>query len=159
MAAGDLKFFGRFAHDLALGNHDLANDTFKLALITSTWTPTTGMDQPMWTNANSGVDVSTYACTVWDNGTTTGGYDISGVFTFTTGVGVAAGTFDGSNVTWDQGATGSTSIRYGIIYNESAPNNDCLGWIVIGDGSDVSAVTGDVQVNWHVSGIATVTVA
>lgn len=155
MAAGDVKYFGAFTEDLALGKHDLANDTFNLALIDNTTAPTTGHEEPNFGGTGE-TDFSSWACTTGGGLTSIGGLDISGVFAFVTGN--AGGTQDGSLVSYAQGATGSTEVRYGILYNLTAADKNACGWVVIGDGAAVSLVAGDITVDWHASGIATITV-
>lgn len=147
MARNDWVTFEEFSKDLANGVHNLGSDTFKLALIDNTATePVAGTATPRWADF-SGNEVS-------GTGYTAGGATLSGTSTAEAG-GVT--TFDDTgNVTWSQNAAGPTDIYWAVLYNDTATNDEAVGFFDMGGA--VSLVDGDVTATWNASGILTITV-
>ena len=147
MAQGDVTLVQDFLDDLGSKLHDLDADVIKLGLITTTTTPTTGTANPTWGAA--GTNWSTNQVTPGGN-YTTGGPDISATWSQTSGL----GTFDATDVSILQNASNPTNARWGIIYNDTATNNDVIGFIDLGGDTDLSA--GDFTITWNASGIFTI---
>ena len=152
MAKGDLLFFNDFVDDLGTKIHDLDADTIKMALVTNVTVPAVTTAAPSWgaggtTNfATNEVDTG--------NGYTAGGIDIAATFVTT----AAAGKLDGAtNPAWTQHASGPTDIRWGIVYNDTATNKDCITYIDMGGGSDISLVDGNISYTFHTDGLGTIT--
>jgi len=151
MAQGDLTVFNAFVDDLGKGKHNLDTDTFKLALVTNSTVPTATTEDPCW---GAGGTTNFSSTEVSGTNYTAGGTDITSTFS----TAVAVGTFDGTtNPSWSQHASGPNNIRWGIIYNDSATNKDCVAFIEMGSGADISLADGDISYTFHASGIATIT--
>lgn len=148
MAAGDVTLFNDFYTDMAEGVHDLETDTIKVGLIDSTITPTTDDTTPMW-GVGSGVDYDGNEVTPGGN-YSTGGPTISNN-TMTTDDTGDQSDFDGDNISITQHASNPTNARWGIIYNETATNNEAIGFVDLGSVRDLSA--GDFSITWHNDGI------
>jgi len=152
MAAGDITLFEEFAEQIGEEKHDFENDTLKLALIDNVVTPTASDATPQW-GAGSGVDYD-------DNEVSTaGGYTANGETLANVAFDEAAGvaTLDADDVVLAQNGSGFTDAYWGIIYNDSATNKDCIGFVEL-DGP-VSEQAGQVAIRWNASGILTVTVS
>ena len=148
MARNDWVTFEEFSLDLANGVHDLGSDTFSVRLITNAATePVAGTATPRW------ADFSANECTQGGS-YTTGGEVLTG-----TSTAEAAGvtTFDSTeNPTWSAAASSPEDIYWAVLVNDSAANNECVGFLDM--GGPVSMVSGAVTVTWHASGILTVSV-
>ena len=149
MAAGDITFFDQFLEDEGNGVHNLDADVIKLGLFTSTITPTASDATPAW-GASSGVDYDGNEVTTGTS-YSAGGPDITATFSQTAGT----ATLDATNVVIAQDASGFTNARWGLIYNETATNNEAIGFLDL--GSDRSIQSGSLTINWHASGIGTKT--
>lgn len=79
---------------------------------------------------------------------------LSGV-TWTEAAGVAT-LDDTGNIALAQNAAGFTDAFWGIIYNATEAGGAAIGFVDL--GGPVSEVDGPVAINWHNSGILTVTV-
>lgn len=153
MARGDFLLFDEFAAQVGLGKHDLATGVLKMALITNAVTPAVGDATPQW-GAGSGVDYDGSEVAV------TGGYSAGG-FTvatpaYTEVAGVATLDDDGTNLALVQDAGGFTDAYWAILYNDSATDKDCIGFVDM--GGPVSEVAGPIAINFNIGGILTVTV-
>lgn len=115
MAQGTLTLFDAFSLNIGDGTHDLDNDTYKIALITTlpnknTVTPTLG-------------DFTE----VTGTGYTAGGQTLTTVFTNTANVSVFRHT--GGTITWAQNGAGPTNIVAGIIYNDTNVGKEAVCFI------------------------------
>ena len=149
MARNDWVTFEGFGLDLANGVHNLGSDTFSVRLITNAATiPAADTATPRW------ADFSANECTQ-GGGYTTGGITLTGVSTALVG---AVTTFDSTmEPTWTATAGSPTDIYYCVLVNNTATNDECVGFLDM--GGPVSMVAGDVSVAFNASGIATVTVS
>lgn len=146
MARNDWVTFEEFGKDLSNKVHNLGSDTFKVALIDNSTPPTAADASPQWSDY-SGNEVS-------GTGYTAGGETLSG-----TSIAEAGGvtTFDDTgNVTWSQDGAGPTNIYWAILYNDTASNDEAIGFLDMGGA--VSLQDGDVTITWNASGILTTTV-
>lgn len=153
MARGDFTVFEEFSLQLGQELHTLASDTLRLALIDNVVTPTAADATPAW-GATSGVDYD------GNEVATTGGYTATGIaltgVTFTEAAGVAT-LDDTANISLAQNGSGFTNAYWGILYNDSATNNNAIGFLDL--GGPVSEQAGPVNINWNASGILTITVS
>jgi len=150
VAKGDLTVFEEFAKDIGLKLHQLDTDTHKLGLIStaaSTGAVVASNASPTWSDF-SGAEVSG------------SGYSAGGATVASTALTEAAGvaTFDGSDVTWSQNASGFVNGRSAILYSSTASASNAICYVDLGS-SNVSLVDGDITVAWNASGILTITVS
>jgi len=141
MARGDLTIFEEFVREEGEGVHDFSSDTLKLGIIDNSTAPTAADATPRWGDY-SGDEVSTA-------GNYTADGETVGSVTWVEADGVA--TLDGANVTVAQDASGFTDGYYAILYNDTATNDEAICFVDL--GGPASEVAGDVNVNWHASGI------
>ena len=148
MARNDWVTFQEFAKDLGDKTHALASDTLKLGIVDATKTPTANDATPTWSDYSAN-DVSAAGGYVAD------GIALTGV-TWTEAAGVAT-LDDTANVTLAQDASGFEDGYWGILYNDTAATDECIGFLDL--GGPVSEVAGSITVTWNASGILTVTVS
>jgi hypothetical protein len=148
MAAGDITLYQAFLDDLGGKLHDLDADVIKIGLVTTSYTPATGDAVPCW-GAGGTTNTSTNQVTPGGN-YATGGPDISATWSQTSGL----GTFDATDVSIAQNASNPTNARWGIIYNDTATNKNCIGFVDLGSAVDLSA--GAFSIVWNASGINTI---
>lgn len=156
MAAGDLTLFNQFGEDEGEEIHNLGADTIKVALIKSAansgYDPTAATSNPCW-GAGGTTNLSSYEVTAGGN-YTSGGSSLSGVTWSRSG---GTTTLDDSgNVSISQHASNPTNARWAIIYNDTATNKNCIGYVDLGEDKDLSS--GNFSITWNASGIATKTV-
>lgn len=147
MAAGDITLFNQFPTDSGLKVHDLGNDTLRVGLITAAQTPTGNDATPTWGDY-SGNQVAT-GTSYTDKG--------PALTSVTFNRATAVTTLDAANVTVSQDASGFTNARWGIIYNDTATNDEAIGFIDL--GGNVSIQGGDLDIQFAATGIGNVTVA
>lgn len=117
------------------------SDTIKLALVTSSYTPSTTTHE-FFDDITGEVTGANY---------TAGGATLTSV-TVTVNAGVV--TVDADNVTWTKpGSGGFSDARYAILYKStgSAATSPLVGYLDL--GADVGNVAGDLILNWNASGI------
>jgi hypothetical protein len=126
-------------------DHDNAGDTIKVALVTSSYTPSRATHD-FWD------DVSTNE--VSGTNYTAGGNEVASK-TVTTAANVT--TWDAADpATWSQSGTGFSNARYAILYKDTGtPSTSPL--VAYHDfGSDKGNVDGDLTVQLDSAGIATI---
>ena len=145
MAQGSLTVFEEFRLYIGDGSHDLVNDSFKIALITTI--PTAAAATP---------DLADFTEVTGTNYTAGGE---STAVTYTEVGGVA--TFDVADVSWTQNGAGPTDIKGGLLYNTThAGTNDAVAFIdmtVDSGTTPISLVDGDISIAINASGIFTLT--
>ena len=144
MAQGTLTVFEEFRLYIGDGSHDLASDSFKVALITT-----------IPTAADATPDLGDYT-EVTGTGYTAGGE--TSAATYTEAAGVA--TFDIADVSWTQNGAGPTTIKAALIYNTThVGTNDAVAFIdMTTDGSTaISLVDGDISIAINAAGVFTLT--
>lgn len=152
MAAGDVFLFYEFLQDVGEEVHDFANDTIKLALIDDTVTPLANADTPRW-GTGSGQNY------IDNEVSDAGGYTADGItipVTFTRTDDTATLNDDNGDVELDPDPGGFDNARWGILYNASAPNKECICFIDFGDDG-LDETSGTVHIYWNTSGIFTIT--
>ena len=124
------------------GSIDLDNDTIKVCLVTSSYTP----------DEDSHEDYADITNEVSGTGYTAGGTTIANC-AVTKDTTNDLGKFDGDDVSW----TNSTiTARGGIVYKDSGV--DSTSWLIryIDFGSDRTSTSGTFSIIWSASGILTV---
>jgi hypothetical protein len=152
MAQGDVTLFEEFVGDLGLKIHNLNTDTIKIGLIKSAANggddPAAADGNPCW-GAGGTTNFATAQVTPGGN-YTTGGPDTTNTYSEAGGT----GTLDGTDMTISQHASNPTNARWGIVYNDTATNKDCICFIDL--GADFDMTTGDLDLNFNASGLLTI---
>ena len=131
-----------FKSEVMKGAFDLINDTIKVALLTSTYTPDIDTHENYDDLTNE----------VSESGT---GYTAGGKAITTPAVTVDTtddeGVFDGDDLTW---ADSSITARYAVIYKDTgvASTSKLIGYIDF--GADEISDSGDFVIQWAAEGIA-----
>lgn len=130
-----------FVEQLGLETHDLANDTLKLALFTSTHTP-----------AASDTSYSALSNEVAaGNGYTSGGETLTTVSWSETG---GTATLDADDVSWTASG-GSIAYQYAVLYNNTAAGTNLICYW--DEGSEVTIADGETRtLQFDASGILTI---
>lgn len=130
MAAGKFTLYDSVAELIADGTIDLDNDTFKLALLASGYTPSAAHDEY--------ADLTNELSTA--NGYTSGGATLTGVTWGQTG-GVA--TFDSDEVVWTASSSGITA-RYAVLYDDTSSGKKLIGYMLLDSTpANVTATAGN----------------
>ena len=148
MARGDFTLFEEFAREVGEGVHNLNNaDTLKIGLLDNTTPPTAADASPRWADY------------VANEVSTAGGYTADGetltTVSYTEAAGVA--TLDSDGVSLAQNGSGFTDAYWAILYNDTATNDEAIGFIEL-DGP-VSEQAGAVAINPNASGWFTMTIS
>ena len=149
MARGDFTLFEEFAQTLGDGQHDLSTDTLSVILITT-----------LPTAADATPDRADYTEVTAGGGYSTGGIALTGK-TYVETAGVAK--LDATNtLAWTQTAGSPINIVAGLLVNDAVVTSDAIGFIDITTGGGtpvVSLVDNPINIDWHASGIFTLTIA
>jgi hypothetical protein len=132
-------FEAALKNDLAL---DMDNDTFKCALVTSSYTPN------FETHTNYTDITNELPAT---GGYTTGGATLTSVAMSSSSDGTGTIKWDADDVSW----TSSTlsNVRAGVVYDDTVTNDRLIAYIDF--GGDFSTTSGTFQIQWNASGIFT----
>lgn len=149
MAAGDIKWFASALLKLGQEGIQMDSDTLKVALITDAVTPALDTANPCW-GAGGSTNLST-------NEVTAGGvYSAGGALLQISSGGAGSQTWTAvSNaptlradpVTWAQNASNPTDARWGIIWDDTATDKACLGFVDLGSVRNLS--TGALTIDWN----------
>ena len=121
-----LTLFEHFIEAMAHGKHNLASDTFKLALTNTA--PTAGTDETFTPG-------SLHPPPAAVNGYTSGGETLS-VTSATQTSGVLKFIVADETITASGGDIGP--FRYGIVYNDTASNDDLVGFVDYGSSVTIA---------------------
>lgn len=142
MATGDVKWFAQGLLDLGNKLHNLGSETLKLGIVNNTTVPTVSTSDPRW-GAGGTTNFST-------NQVGTGGTSYTGPLTLssvTWALQSGVPTLRASNVSLSQDASGFTTGRYGIIYNDTDTGKRALAFIDF--GATISLAAGPFAINWN----------
>lgn len=142
MATGDVKWFAQGLLDLGNKLHNLGSDVIKLGIVTSTTTPAVSTADPRWGSGGT-TNFST-------NQVGTGGTSYTGPITLssvTWALQSGVPTLRASNISLSQDASGFTTGRWGIIYNDTDSGKRALAFIDL--GGTISLVSGPLAINWN----------
>jgi len=150
MARGDVHWFEAATLKAWTGtSFNLASDTLKMGIVTSTTVPTVSTADPRW-GAGGTTDFS--ANQVATATAYTGPITFTSVvFTRTSGV----STLDFADITVAQDAAGFTNGAYGIVYDDTVSGKFALGFVDL--GGPVSIVGGALNIVINASGFHTKT--
>lgn len=146
MAVGDITVFEEAKAYMLDGGWG-SSDSIEIQLILATSTPTAA-DGPNPKIADYNAATSTEGATVldtWTNCVTEAG----GVMTFDD---------TGASVVWAQGGGNSTTVRWAVIYNQTATSpavDPVICFVDLGSDRDLSA--GSITITWNASGVFTIT--
>jgi len=149
MAQGDVHVFDAFLENVFdSGIHDFGAtpNTIKCALIKSA---ANGGDDPAITDTDP----------CWGAGGTTnfataqvtpgGNYTTGGNTCATASASLSGGTLQidfGDPASWAQNASNPTNARWGIVYDDTTANKNCIAYVDL--GSDFDMTTGDLTITW-----------
>lgn len=144
MAADAWAFLSNFKERMADGTLDLDNDTFKCALVLSTWSPDVENDA-----GYSDISGDEHANA---NGYTTGGVTLAATWTRAT----TTVTFDCDNPTWTASG-GSIVCRYAVIYDNTDGGKTLICYSLLDNSpADVTVTDGNqLQLTINASGVFT----
>jgi hypothetical protein len=153
MATGTMKWFPTAL--LGLGNklHNLSSDVLKLGIVTTATVPSISTADPCW-GAGGTTNFST-------NQVATGGTQYTGPKTLSsvTWTNVSnVPTLRATDIAMTIDASGFTNGAYGIIYNDTATNKNCLGWVELSSAGTLSLVAGGVTIDWGGAGTDLLTI-
>jgi hypothetical protein len=148
MAAGDVTVFNVHLQDIGRGVHNLETGDISLGLITNAVTPASTTAAPCW-GAGGTTNFDTNEVTAGGN-YINDGPSIGGTYAQAAGT----ATFDVTDVDIEQNAANPTDARWGIIYNETATNNECIAFIDL--GAVINLTAGDFSITWHANGVYTI---
>ncbi|QRY62765.1 hypothetical protein JVX90_00360 [Gordonia sp. PDNC005] len=138
------KLYANVHKSIANKEIELDNDTIKVMLCTSAYTPNQGTHQYKSSVTNE----------ITGTGYTAGGVTLQNVVAVTTG---NVFKFDADDVSWP---SSTLTARYAVIY-DATPASDAsrplIGYVDF--GADVSTTSGTFQIVWNSSGIVNQTVA
>lgn len=134
--------YSAFGLYLGQGAIDFDNDTFKVGLLTSSYSPVQSTDEK-WSDI-SGDEAS-------GTGYTAGGAAVSSI-SWTRSSNVI--TLDFADVSW---ASSSITARYGALYDDTHTDDPLIACFDL--GSELTSSNGTFAIQFNASGIFTVTVA
>lgn len=147
MAQGDITLFNSFKTEIGAGTHLMGSHSFKVGLITTSTTPASTTAVPRWgTGGTTNLSTNQVAA----GGNYSAGGAAIGSTTWTEVGGYAV--FNGTLPDWAQNASNPTNARWGIIYNDTAANKPCVGFIDLGGVINMTA--GALNLTENASGIA-----
>jgi len=140
--------FNKFKEWMADGTMDLDNDTFYVALFTDASPPPATYDS--YDTGGAGVALTNdYTEVASGSGYTTGGTALS-TPTWVESAGTV--TFDAVDTSW---TSATFTARWAAIYDSTDANNGLVAMIDF--GSNKSVTSGTFTIQWHGSGIFTLT--
>lgn len=133
------KIFNQFKEYLGDGTIDMDNDTFKIVLLSDSYTPSGAHDVK--------ADLTNELAT--GDGYTAGGATLSGV-TWNHSAGTV--TFDATDVSW---TSATFTARYAVIYDDSPTSPADPLVCLIDFGENMSVTNGTFAIQFNASGIFT----
>jgi hypothetical protein len=137
MAKGDVVLFNEFLFDCGKAVHNFSTATLKLGIIDNTTAPARDDATPRWADYSA------------NEVATTGNYTANGETLTTVAFAMTSGipTLTADDVVVLENASGFTDGYYGILYNDSATNDEAIGYVDLGGPESEQA--GDVSVEWN----------
>lgn len=132
MAVGTWTIYDSFLEYMADGTCDLDGDTFKVALVTSSYTPAQDTHDT-WSDVSANEVAN-------GNGYTTGGVTVTQTWVESAGT----VTFDSDDPSWTASG-GSITARYAVIYDDTptSPADPLVAYLLLDDTpADVTATSG-----------------
>lgn len=147
MAQGDVVVFDQFLLNTLKGNPENPHDfgatanTIKCAIVNNATVPAATTADPCW-----GAGGTTNFAT---NEQTGGNFTAGGQTCASAAVTNNAGTIEldfGDPATWSQNVSNPTTCFWGIVYDDTATNKNCIAYVDLGGVFD--ATTGDLTITW-----------
>ena len=149
MAQGTVTIFDAHmenVYDSGIHDFGASPNVIKIGLIKSAANggddPAIGDANPCW-GAGGTTNFKTAECTPGGN------YSADGATCATASATLNAGVLDvdfGDPATWSQNASNPTNARWGIVYDDTATNKNCIGYVDL--GADFDMTTGDLTITW-----------
>jgi len=138
--------YGAFLMQALRKEHDLEDDTIKVSLHTSTYTPAQDTHEYKDDLTNE----------VTGTGYSAGGATLAGkTLTYTAGTNTI--TFDAADASW---ATSTITARTAVLYNDTPATDGAKGLICYQQSdSDIISTGGTFTVQWHANGIVSIVVS
>lgn len=136
MATGDVVMFNESGLDAWQKVHDLPNDALKVGIVDNTITPTAADATPRWSDYSANEVVST------------GNYVAGGMILTTVTLTMVSGvpTLAADDINIALHASGFVDGYWGILFNDTAGNDEAIGFIDL--GGPVSEQAGPVDIEW-----------
>ena len=147
MAQGDVVVFDQFLLNVLKGNAENPHDfgatpnAVKCAIVNNATVPAATTADPCW-----GAGGTTNFATNEQTGTN---FPAGGRACASVAVTNNAGTIEldfGDPATWSQNAGNPTTCYWGIVYDDTATNKNCIAYVDLGGVFD--ATTGDLTITW-----------
>jgi hypothetical protein len=144
MAQGDVVVFDAFLENVFdSGIHDFgaSPNVIKVAIVSNATVPATTTANPCW-----GAGGTTNFATNEQTGTN---YPAGGKTCATATATLNAGTLEidfGDPSVWSQNAGNPATCYWGIVYDDTATNKNCIGYVDL--GGVFNATTGDLTITW-----------
>lgn len=148
---GTVVVFDQFIEDIFIGT-DIGHDfgatahTVKCAIINDVVAPTITDSKPLF--GATGTPSPNHSL----NEQTGGSYTAGGLTCASAAITDNAGTIEldfgdpGGATGWAQNGSNPTDCDYGIVYNDSLTDKQCIGWVEL--GTTFNATTGDLTITW-----------
>lgn len=144
MAQGDVVVFDAFLENVFdSGIHDFgaSPNVIKCAIVNNATVPATTTPNPTWGAGGT----TNFATNEQTGGSFTAGGNTCATPTATLNAGTLEIDF-GDPATWAQNAANPTTCYWGIIYDDTTTNKNCIGYVDLGGVFD--ATTGDLTITW-----------
>jgi len=144
MAQGDVVVFDQYMENVwDSGIHDFGAtpNSIKCAIVNNATVPATTTADPCWGAGGT----TNFATNEQTGGSFTAGGNACATATATLNAGTLEVDF-GDPATWTKNAANPTTCYWGIIYDDTATNKNCIGYVDLGGVFD--ATTGDLTIAW-----------
>lgn len=146
MATGTIKWFPAALLDIGNKVHNLGADVIKMGVVTTATVPGLSTAAPCW-GAGGTTNFST------NQVGTGGGYTGPITLASPTWTNVAnVPTFRATDIVIPQNASGFSNGAYGIFYNDTATNKNCLGWVELSSAGTATIVSGSITIDFQGAG-------
>ena len=156
MAQGTFLLFDKFVEDMTSGVavHDMGADVIKLGIISEVTAPLQTEANPRWQATGASKDFS--AVETSGGSVPVGGPTLASV---TYGMNGGRREFDADDVILATNGANPANARWGILYNDSATNKECIGFVDLttdGGTTAIDMTTGQFTLSWDATGVFTI---
>jgi hypothetical protein len=144
MAQGDVVVFDKFLEnvfDSGIFDFGASPNVIKVAIVNNATVPATTTADPCWGAGGT----TNFATNEQTGGNFTAGGKTCASPSATLNAGVLEIDFGDPSV-WSQNAGNPTTCYWGIIYDDTATNKNCIGYVDL--GGVFNATTGDLTITW-----------
>jgi hypothetical protein len=146
MARGDVKWFASALLELGQEVHTLQGDDIQLGIVTNLPVPTVNTPGPCW-GAGGTTNLSSNQVAL-----ATGYTGPIALAAETWALAANVPNFSANSVVIPQDAAGFANGAYGIIFNNTATNKQCLGFIDL--GGPIGNQNGPININFNSSAVS-----